>query len=636
MPAQMFPSKLDRNHVRFQGKRGSAEYEFYRLLREQLSDEWKVMWGRDLEAPYPIDGSTEGEADFIAVHPRFGLFVLEVKGGGLEYREDEHVWVSWGREGQEYELSRSPSAQVKRTCRLLRAIFQGDTRCPSYLKSPNFEICWAVVFNQCRLEGVLPADLPHELILDELDMDRIELRLQVQVHQHFLRKAYVRTLEQDARRGKKRRYHHDTPREKIEEDVWRSCIRTSRDGWEYLRAKFLASELRVKPPRLSTQIKQEAAQLRLLTDEQYRVIESLESKDYLRAKVRGCSGSGKTLCAIELACRFAKKKKQVLLLCYNPALREWLGREAKNRRQFIRTYTIHGFCRSQVDDLPNPLKLPSRRRTEIFDYEWPLKLSEHLDTTSKRFDVVIVDEAQDYRGLWWHVIPKLLRSDESRLFVFYDENQILYHDSAIGDIPIEGLPLILRRNCRNTKMIHDFISLFYYDPQEIICQGPVGTMPKLLVYNDEYQQKDGLRRLLARWGEGLKDRPQPYDRVVVLTLHGRTTTFLKDTPKIGNVNLAERPNQLSKAEEKVREPYTVLWSTDRRFKGLESDAVVLVEIDQLVEDSFADRLLYVGGSRARHRLYGFVHRKSLDWLRSKAGSQAEFYEDISVLAHLEL
>ena len=641
MPAQMFPTKIDRNHIRFQGKRGDAEYEFYHLLREQLSSEWRVMWGRDLEAPKPIDGSTEGEADFVAVHPDFGMFVLEVKGGGLDYDEDEHVWIGWGRGGEEFEFSKSPTAQVKRTCRLLRTIFEADPECPDYLKSRNFEICWAVVFNQCRLHGVLPADLPRELVLDETDMDRIEHRLQVQVHQHFLKRAYERAVEQDFKWRKRRRYYDERTRERwtrerIEEDVWRRCLRVSEDGWKYLRAKFLASELQVKPPRLSTQIKQEAEQLHLLTDEQYKVIESLESKEYLRAKVRGCSGSGKTLCAIELARRFAKEKKKVLLLCYNPALRDWLERETRNRRQFIKTYTIHGFCRWQVNDLPNPHELPSHRRTEIFDYEWPLKLLEHLDTTRKRYDVVIVDEAQDYRGLWWSVIPELLRDDNSRLFVFYDENQILYHDSAIGDIPIQGPPLILRRNCRNTQKIHDFISVFYHAPDEIISQGPDGTLPKLFVYDDERQQVDGVRRLLARWGEGLKDQAQPYDRVVILTLHGRTNTFLQSTPKLGNVNLVERPNRLSEAEESVRQPYTVLWSTDRRFKGLESAAVILVDIDQPREDAFADNLLYVGGSRAKHRLYGFVHRQSLDWLRTKADSRAEYYEDISALATLEL
>jgi hypothetical protein len=54
MPAQMYPAKLDPNHIRFQGKRGKAEYQFYYALRDQLRDDWKIMWGRDLESPRPV------------------------------------------------------------------------------------------------------------------------------------------------------------------------------------------------------------------------------------------------------------------------------------------------------------------------------------------------------------------------------------------------------------------------------------------------------------------------------------------------------------------------------------------------------------------------------------------------------
>jgi hypothetical protein len=160
------------------------------------------------------------------------------------------------------------------------------------------------------------------------------------------------------------------------------------------------------------------------------------------------------------------------------------------------------------------------------------------------------------------------------------------------------------------------------------CGGGTSNRPGPLV--------DGLRRLLARWGEGLSDVKQPYEKVIALTLHGRTNTFLADTSKLGNVNLVERPTRLAEAEAQARDPYTVLWSTDRRFKGLESDAVILLDIDQQAEDKFADNLIYVGGSRAKHRLYGFVQRQSLPWLRERAKGLAEYYEELSVLSDLEL
>lgn len=636
MTAHMYPAKLDRNHIRFQGKRGQAEYQFYHALRDQLSDDWKVMWGRDLESPRPIDGSTAGEADFIVVHPYYGMYVLEVKGGGLAYDQDEHVWHCWGRDGEERALLRSPSDQVKRTIRLLRLILREDPSCPAFFKSPDFQIGWAVVFNQCRIYGTLPADLPRELILDETDVDRIEHRLTTRIYQYFLKIAVENAVEQDYKRGRHRRYH-EMAREQIDDDVRRRFMRVSDDSWEYLRAKFLASELQVKLPRLSTRIKEETEQLNLLTDEQYHLIEMLEDREYPAGKVRGCSGSGKTLCAIELARRFAKRKKKVLLLCYNSALADWLDRETKPHQQYIDTDNIHGYCRVEFGAwLPSPEKAPPAKRSEVFDIEWPYTISQNPEKVKKTYDVIIVDEAQDFRGLWWSVIPQFRKDDLSRFYVFYDENQILYHDSAIKDIPISAPPLSLRRNCRNTRRIHDFIRAFYRGPDEIISQGPQGTLPRFFVYDTPEHQMDGFRRLLARWREGLSDVKQPYARVIALTMHGRTNTFLRNTLKLGNVNLEERSTRLAEAEEQARKPYSVLWSTDRRFKGLENDAVILLDIDQQAEDTFADNLIYVGGSRAKHRLYGFVHRRSLNWLRSRTNGLAEFFEDYSVLANLEL
>lgn len=47
----------------------------------------------------------------------------------------------------------------------------------------------------------------------------------------------------------------------------------------------------------------------------------------------------------------------------------------------------------------------------------------------------------------------------------------------------------------------------------------------------------------------------------------------------------------------------VLFTTARKFKGLESDVIIVIDVDQ---DTFADdenkRLFYVGASRAKHYL----------------------------------
>lgn len=330
MYAKMFPLAIQEDHPRLQGGRGDAEREFFCTLRDQLNDQWRVMWGKDLLSPAPIDGSREGEAGFIAVYPDYGLYVIEVKGGGLDYDPEKHIWTSWGRNGQEHELYSSPSAQVQRTCRILRAIFQNDRKCPSFLRSKYYQLSWAVVFNQCRIAGDLPVDLPRDLVIDETDLDIIEYKFANEIHRYFLNEATVTIQERESRRGPRNRFHGLNHRE-VESEVKDECfrIREDGDGWKYLQARFLASELKVRPPHLSTQIAKEVERIAYFTDEQYRVIELLETKDNHRAKVRGCSGSGKTLCAIEQARRFAKQKQRVLFLCFNSALRDWLRREMK-------------------------------------------------------------------------------------------------------------------------------------------------------------------------------------------------------------------------------------------------------------------------------------------------------------------
>jgi len=68
----------------------------------------------------------------------------------------------------------------------------------------------------------------------------------------------------------------------------------------------------------------------------------------------------------------------------------------------------------------------------------------------------------------------------------------------------------------------------------------------------------------------------------------------------GNYDAAGRSLGLS-ADQVVEQPTdTILFDTIRRFKGLEREVVVLVELR--ADDPRIDRLLYVGISRARHHL----------------------------------
>ena len=70
----------------------------------------------------------------------------------------------------------------------------------------------------------------------------------------------------------------------------------------------------------------------------------------------------------------------------------------------------------------------------------------------KRFDAVIVDEAQDFADHWWHPLMKALRDEErGGLYVYTDENQRIF--ARFGQPPVPLVPLVLDHNLRNTQQI---------------------------------------------------------------------------------------------------------------------------------------------------------------------------------------
>ena len=48
---------------------------------------------------------------------------------------------------------------------------------------------------------------------------------------------------------------------------------------------------------------------------------------------------------------------------------------------------------------------------------------------------------------------------------------------------------------------------------------------------------------------------------------------------------------------------SIPFTTCRKFKGLEADIIILIDIDNNMFDKNYEQILYVGASRARHRLY---------------------------------
>ena len=72
----------------------------------------------------------------------------------------------------------------------------------------------------------------------------------------------------------------------------------------------------------------------------------------------------------------------------------------------------------------------------------------------------------------------------------------------------------------------------------------------------------------------------------------------------GHVDTAGRSLRLAADAVPAQPPRTILCETIHRFKGLETDVAVLVELR--ADDARLPRLLYVGASRAKHHLVAVV------------------------------
>ena len=91
------------------------------------------------------------------------------------------------------------------------------------------------------------------------------------------------------------------------------------------------------------------------------------------------------------------------------------------------------------------------------------------------------------------------------------------------------------------------------------------------------------------------------DQITLLTPHTRQNSVLGEIDELAGIDLAGNP---------LDRDGKLLHTTIGRFKGLESDVVILLDVDP--DDERCDRhARYVAASRARHRLFVFAKG---DWL----------------------
>ena len=395
----MFPNEFPRDNE--QGRWAENQvFDAFRKLDEEWQCYYSVPWQSRRKGR-----QGDGEADFVLVHPKDGLFVAEVKGGStIELKNGE--WLTWSQ-GTPKPI-KNPFEQAKDSKYVLWEHLVA--RIPSLPKGVT--LGHFVVFPSHEQEGDLGPDGHRILILDEKDL-------------------------YDPIRAVGRIAHH-----------WNSSSTFSRLNPAQLREikQVLAPDVRIKRT-LRFQVEDMNEKLNQLTDAQARSMRMFRKQR--RAMVLGAAGTGKTVLAMARARELAADGFRTLLVCFNHPLGERLRDEMSGEKMIV-AGSFHAICKDFTEKAnmlpPGPID------RKWWDVDLPETFSEAAFALGRQFDAIVIDEAQDFHPDWWDYLElAFVNPGDGVLAVFADSNQDIYRGQ--WKAPFDGDPIVLETNCRNTVEI---------------------------------------------------------------------------------------------------------------------------------------------------------------------------------------
>lgn len=542
-----------------------AEEQVYQLLKRLKSD-WTVYYSCTLSGFEHEQGLTDNEIDFVLYHPKWGLMILEVKGGRIIYNPDEQQFYSENRFGERFSI-KNPFAQA----------LNWKSRFLRYLKKKNIKVpmthmvCFPSIYEKDFPER---ADFETGLLLGRERLERLD-----------------EALPDAIRLAQPEKYLQ---------------FRDVGDALDkILRGTHYASRLYIRD-----YIDQHENKVRDVEHIQDNLISPMAGTK--RLAVEGEAGTGKTMLAIALARHFRDAGKEVLLLSSNPLLNNYMKEQVGTRVKVL-TYS-EAAAAYGVDILKRPHEFQGSREDWI-QYVGPERLKAATLASPIRYDVLLCDEAQDVQPFWWESIEACLRNEQSHFYIFFDRSQGVFGSGAAENsfVPEDVLPIAapyfpLVHNYRTTKEIAAFARAFRTGRQILVSHsGRLGYIPEIVSYKDieEAQKKlqDLLQRLIEE--EGLKAQEltilsarRPFQPESVL--HGVKIT--------GSFQLEEL--QSLKTQEAPRDG-TISVATISSFKGLETSVAIVTNLSEYhmpLTNPIMASLLYVACTRAKHMLFIMVQK----------------------------
>jgi len=162
-------------------------------------------------------------------------------------------------------------------------------------------------------------------------------------------------------------------------------------------------------------------------------------------RIKGVVGSGKTTVLAARAVQAHKRTKgNVLILTFNITLKNFIkDKISKVREEFAWEHFVisnyHLFISSELNNLGIPIKVPNgfeeyseEEKDNYFEKEYYSNKDLFLENKNKikPYDVILIDEIQDYKRPWMDIIKECFLKEDGEYILFGDVKQNIYNNKT--------------------------------------------------------------------------------------------------------------------------------------------------------------------------------------------------------------
>lgn len=533
------------------GGASEAELTTLQRLADELSAEYTVFYSRHVAHLAPRRQAF-GEIDFVIVNQSGDVLLIEQKNGSLQEADDD-LGVRYAGQAQ----PKSVVEQMHRSRGLfLQALKAADL--------PPVTVSSLLYCPDHRVEQVNAAGLSIEGIVDARDDKSLATR-----------------IEQLLPTGH------------------------SQDQTPRLMRDFLMHSLSLERDMTRTTERHEAVYQRLASPLQ-ELPAALDFSPW-RLRIQAAAGAGKSLVAIEAYEQAIANGENPLLVCFNrplaDALQTRLG-DTKNVNNF------HGHCQQWLKAFGDSDRLQASESDGSAFWDELVEQMADIADQAGPFDVLIIDEGQDFKPDWYEVLRLAMKPDYRCLWLEDAEQALLGNDP----VSLEGFVRYHNhRNFRTPARIARFIDRLL--DKHVDWANPLdGCIPVVSTYATEAGQREQLeQRVQALMRQGFQA-----EQIAIVSLRGQSSAVYRDLSAIAGKSIRRFTGRYDDDGNPVHTVGPLHAETIYRFKGQQAPAVVLTDIDLSGEPDHRDRetaLLWCGLTRATVACELLVDEKS-GWLKA--------------------